>query len=93
MILKLLTFLNRSTKTTRVIFETGTGFVKWYKAEQGQGFLTFDSGPYAGQNIFVHVQEVSKLRVNLMKGARYSFKVNHRRSDGKPFAIELKLLP
>ena len=77
--------------TERVEMEHGVGVTKWFSEANGFGFLTYLDGPEKGKDVFVHIAEVSRLGQDfLTKGRRYSFDINHRRSDGKKFAINLK---
>lgn len=74
-----------------VEIEHGVGVTKWFSESNGFGFLTYLEGPEKGKDVFVHIQAVSALGQDfLTKGTRYEFDVNHRKSDGKKFAINLK---
>src|ERR1019366_7099886 len=75
------------------VLEKGTGTLKWFSEHKGSGFFTRDSGCHKGQDLFVHIQEVSRLGQDfLTKGRRYGFDINKRRLDGKEFAINLRTI-
>lgn len=81
----------RHVEKDRTVLEHGVGAAKWFSEKSGFGFLTFTQGPDKGKDIFVHIQAVSAMGQDfLQKGKIYEFDINHRRSDGRPFAINLK---
>lgn len=72
--------------------ETGTGVVKWFNREQAFGFITFDDRT-PEQDIFVHVAAVQRAGFEFLeKGQRFSFRIQKRHADDKPFATHLKCL-
>ena len=72
--------------------ETGTGVVKWFNDDNGFGFLTFDDRTPAA-DIFVHISAVQRAGFeSLTQGQRFSFRIQKRHRDGKPFASHLQLL-
>lgn len=82
----------RSSPSSEEPIETGTGIVKWFNDDNGFGFLTFDDRqPAIG--IFVHISAVQRVGFESLKqGDRFSFRIQKRHRDGKPFASHLKLI-
>ena len=83
---------SRRPQSSDELIETGTGVVKWFNDENGFGFLTFDDRTPA-IDLFVHISAVQRAGFESLKpGDRFTFRIQKRHRDGKPFASHLKLI-
>jgi CspA family cold shock protein len=66
-----------------------TGVLKMFNSDRGFGFIKPDDG---GNDVFVHISEAEKSRIQLLQGMRLGFDVGQDKKTGKPRAENLRLL-
>ena len=66
-----------------------TGTVKWFNIDKGYGFIE----QAGGTDIFVHVTALDEIGLDTLRpGQEISFDVGTNSRNGKPNAINLRLL-